>query len=341
MLYGFIKLHRQICEWEWYTDSNTFRTFVHLLLNVNYEPKKWQGVLIKRGQLITSYQYIATALNIGVQSVRTALEKLEKTGEIKRDSTNQFTVITICKFNSYQSLSDADQQATNKQLTSNQQASNKQLTSDQQQRKKDKNIEESKEIEEEGEKDTPPHENDILKTFPMWYLELEQAESFQSLSPKLQTAFKDYLMYRNAKEKRGIVIQTAIQNLKKVIGFLSNFSEDKIIASFELCIEANNVTFDPNFVVNREGSKDKPKEPQGFAYELPPFQTAKQREWWFFQKFEFYKTLDILENRLINTTYYKLAYEKRQPEKLIQQLESEFPKLLDHPFNNDRWQNIQ
>lgn len=189
-------------------------------------------------------------------------------------------------------------------------------------------------------KDTPPHENDIPKTFPMWYLELEQAQSFQKLSEKLQIAFKDFLMYRNRKEKRGIVIDTAIQNLKKLHLFLTSHSEDKIIASFDLCKEAGNVTFDPNFVDNRAEKLDKDK-PKGFAYDLPNFQTAKQREWWFFQKFEFYKTLEILENRLINTTYYKLAYEKRQPEKLIQQLETEFPNLLDHPFKNDRWQNIQ
>jgi len=109
--------------------------------------------------------------------------------------------------------------------------------------------------------ETPTHENDISKTFPMWYLELEQVESFKSLSENLQTAFKDFLMYRNAKEKRGIVIQTAIQNLKRVIGFLPNFSEQKIIASFDLCIEGGNVTFDPNFVENRA---DKPKENKTF-----------------------------------------------------------------------------
>jgi hypothetical protein len=54
--------------------------------------------------------------------------------------------------------------------------------------------------------------------------------------------------------------------------FLSNFSEDKIIASFELCIEANNVTFDPNFVVNRE-EKDKPKQNDKPTFKDPPKST--------------------------------------------------------------------
>lgn len=185
----------------------------------------------------------------------------------------------------------------------------------------------------------PKHSKDL----PSWDSEIQKNDSFKALSEKLQNEFKRFCMYRHNKADKGIVIDTVEQLLKRVILFKNGHSEEKIIASFDLCKEAGNVTFDPNFVVNREGSqsKDKPKEPQGFAYDLPNFQTAKQREWWFFQKFEFYKTLEILENRLINTTYYKLAYEKRQPEKLIQQLENEFPKLLDHPFKNDRWQNIQ
>ena len=29
---GWIKLHRKITEWEWYSDANTFRVFMHLLL---------------------------------------------------------------------------------------------------------------------------------------------------------------------------------------------------------------------------------------------------------------------------------------------------------------------
>jgi hypothetical protein len=341
MLAGYIKLHRKITDWEWYSDINAKVVFFHCLILANFKDSKWRGYSIKRGQFITSYPSLSKDLSLSIQQVRTAIEKLKKTNEIATRATGKNLLVTLVKFDTYQSNEDTEQHDNNTIATGLQQDTNSIATGLQQQRKNDKNIEEEKEEKEEGEKETPPHENDILKTFPMWYLELEQSESFQSLSPKLQTAFKDYLMYRNAKEKRGIVIQTAIQNLKKVIGFLSNFTEDKIIASFELCIEANNVTFDPNFVVNREGSKDKPKEPQGFAYDLPNFQTAKQREWWFFQKFEFYKTLEILENRLINTTYYKLAYEKRQPEKLIQQLETEFPNLLNHPFNNDRWQNIQ
>ena len=49
---GFILLHRSILRWEWYGDLNTARLFIHLLLTVNYEPQRWQGIAVERGQRV-------------------------------------------------------------------------------------------------------------------------------------------------------------------------------------------------------------------------------------------------------------------------------------------------
>ena len=51
---GFILLHRSILRWEWYGDLNTARLFIHLLLTVNYEPQRWQGIAVERGQRVAS-----------------------------------------------------------------------------------------------------------------------------------------------------------------------------------------------------------------------------------------------------------------------------------------------
>ena len=50
---GWVKIHRQITEWEWYRDANTFRVFMHLLLSANYEDKRWRNIDVLRGQIIT------------------------------------------------------------------------------------------------------------------------------------------------------------------------------------------------------------------------------------------------------------------------------------------------
>ena len=129
---GYIKLYRKFAEWEWYQDANVTRVFLHLLLSANYEDKRWRGQLIKRGQFVTSIEHLSNGLGLSIQQIRTALEKLEGTGEIAKQSTNQYTLITICKFDCYQAEGEAEQQTDNNQITNEQQTDNNQTTNEQQ-----------------------------------------------------------------------------------------------------------------------------------------------------------------------------------------------------------------
>ena len=125
---GFIFLHRRFLDWEWYGEPNMVALFIHILLSANYEAKRWKGIEIERGQFITSLQSLSDAIGVSVMKVRTCLKRLEETGEITTKTTNKYSVITICKYDSYQSQnSDA-----NKQITNNQQTDNKQITNKQQ-----------------------------------------------------------------------------------------------------------------------------------------------------------------------------------------------------------------
>ena len=121
---GWIKLHRKLQKWEWYQDSKMVHLFIHLLFEANYEDKKWMGVEIKRGQFATGLKALNKSTGISIQSLRTSLMRLERTGEINRLSNNQFTVITICNYESYQFL---ENEATSN-LTNEQQATNKRTT---------------------------------------------------------------------------------------------------------------------------------------------------------------------------------------------------------------------
>ena len=127
---GYIKLYRKFTDWEWYQDANATRVFLHLLLSANYEDKRWCGKLIKRGQLVTSLERLSDCLKLTIQQIRTALEKLESTGEINKQTTNQYSLITVCKFDCYQLTENTECQTDNKQITNECQTNNKQITNE-------------------------------------------------------------------------------------------------------------------------------------------------------------------------------------------------------------------
>ena len=121
---GFIKLHRQITEWEWYQDVNTKSVFIHLLLNACYDECRFMGQSVERGQYMTSLSRLSRDLSISVRQVRTALSRLEKTGEIDTQTTNKSTLITICNYGSYQ----IDESKVKKKATRKRQADDKKTT---------------------------------------------------------------------------------------------------------------------------------------------------------------------------------------------------------------------
>ena len=112
---GFIKVHRQLQQWEWYTDSESVHFFIHCILMANWKPKKWQGKEIKRGQFITSLQNLSMQTGMSVKQVRKRIKRLEDTGEITSKGTNKYTIITVCKYDTYQTIENEEgNQKTNK-----------------------------------------------------------------------------------------------------------------------------------------------------------------------------------------------------------------------------------
>ena len=141
MCNGWIKLHRKILDWEWFTSPSTLQLFIYLLLRANKEDKKWRGILIKRGQLVTSVATISEETKLSTQQVRTSLNRLKSTNEITSKTTNRFTLVPVCKYESYQLYDETEQQTKQQAL---QQTNNKQITNKQHQLKNNKNIRNNK-----------------------------------------------------------------------------------------------------------------------------------------------------------------------------------------------------
>ena len=130
----WIKVYEKLKQWEWYGDPNMVSTLLHLLLTANWKDKKWRGILIKRGQLITSRTHLADEIGISEQQTRTCLERLQASGVITCEATNKFTIITICNYDVYQDNEHQEQPATQPTThpTNNQQSTNQTPTNNQQ-----------------------------------------------------------------------------------------------------------------------------------------------------------------------------------------------------------------
>lgn len=125
---GWISLHRKFLSWEWFDKPEMVQLFIWLLLNANYTDKKWQGQVIKRGQILTTTPKIMEALRLSERQTRTCIGRLKSTGEVSVKTTNRFTIITICNYDRYQNDNfENDGQNDGQNVT---QATDKRRTSD-------------------------------------------------------------------------------------------------------------------------------------------------------------------------------------------------------------------
>lgn len=127
----YIKLSEKILDWEWFTDGNMLKVWIYLLVNAQqFEDGRHRGIDIRTGQVITGRKEISRETGLSEQQVRTCLNRLKSTNEITIESTNQYSLITILKYDLYQSgdvygnqqnNQDPNQRITNEQPTDNQQ----------------------------------------------------------------------------------------------------------------------------------------------------------------------------------------------------------------------------
>lgn len=93
---SWVKLHRKILEnIELMNDDNAFIVFSKLLLLAN-----------SKGEIGLSTRKIATKVHMNYSTLRKVLARLERYGMLQigtQFGTHQYTVIRICKWNTYQS----------------------------------------------------------------------------------------------------------------------------------------------------------------------------------------------------------------------------------------------
>lgn len=112
---NYIKINRNILEWEWYKNINTCRLFLHMILKANWKDGKFEGKEIKRGSFVSSVKNLALETELTEREIRTGISHLKKTGEVTSKATNKYTIFTVVNYNIYQ----ANDKQNDKQETNN------------------------------------------------------------------------------------------------------------------------------------------------------------------------------------------------------------------------------
>lgn len=116
---GFIKIDRGMLDWGWYDDPSTKIVFLHLLLTANWKEREYRGHKLKVGDTVFGVSALADRLGLSVRQVRTAIQHLEKTGEITVKATNKFSIATLENWAKYQF---EEEEATNNRQTKDNQS---------------------------------------------------------------------------------------------------------------------------------------------------------------------------------------------------------------------------
>ena len=125
---GYVKLHRSILDWEWYADLNTRALLMHLMVTVNYRPGRFMGHSVPPGSVVTSLSKLAESCGLSIQQTRTALKRLEATGEVTRQSTGAWTLVTLVNWEKYQGNGTEPTRQSTRKPTGSQQGPNTELT---------------------------------------------------------------------------------------------------------------------------------------------------------------------------------------------------------------------
>lgn len=124
---------------EWYRETSVKSCREHamiqwLVMNANITESEWNGITVKRGQVVTSLSKLSEGVRQSLQQTRNTLDNIVNNKEVTKTATKTYTIITICNFDNYVGLNFYDNKEENKEATqrATQRATKKQHSEQQQ-----------------------------------------------------------------------------------------------------------------------------------------------------------------------------------------------------------------
>ena len=132
----WIKIHRSILNSYAFANPVSLKIWTWMLLKANYKPsyiplKVGKGTIslkVERGQFVFGRFKAEEELGIDGSTIYRQLKKFEELEQIKIEPNNQYSIITVCNYDFYQSKKDSNEQQTNSQRTADEQQMNSRRT---------------------------------------------------------------------------------------------------------------------------------------------------------------------------------------------------------------------
>ncbi len=115
---GYIKLHRQLLDSMQFSDPNYLKVWIWILLKANHKSgrvfmkinKGMTEIKVGRGQFVFGRHKASDELCMSDSKIYRIIKKLEKEGAITLKSNNHYTLLTVCKYDSYNKMDDNTEQ---------------------------------------------------------------------------------------------------------------------------------------------------------------------------------------------------------------------------------------
>ena len=122
---GWIKLHRSLLDWEWYSDMNVRVVFIHCLLKANCKDIRYKGKDILRGSFATGLHLLSKEVGLTVAQIRVTLNKLKMTNDIAIKTSAEGSIISVTNYNQYQGNDKPNDKPIASEMTNESQTNDK------------------------------------------------------------------------------------------------------------------------------------------------------------------------------------------------------------------------
>lgn len=130
MASDWVKVHRSLMDSAVWSDEWLVKLWMWCLLKANFKPSVFKGMMIERGQFATGQHTGADELGVSPTRWYRGMTTLEKLGNISIKANSRFSIVTVCKYDSYQGNGKqeriADELPMNSQRIADEQPTNSQ-----------------------------------------------------------------------------------------------------------------------------------------------------------------------------------------------------------------------